>query len=79
MSHRTAAWLAWSMWALSMALTVLGLYLLFLSLSYPDVPSYSWLDEGVVEGLGFTTVGAVIVSRGSYKSPIGWLFCATGL
>ena len=29
--------------------------------------------------ISFSTAGAVIASRGSSKTPIGWLFCATGL
>ncbi len=77
--RRTAARLAWSICALSLALTVLGLWLLALILSYPDVPVYPWWEEGVLEAIGFSTVGAVIVSRGSSRNPIGWLFCATGL
>ena len=36
MSHRAAAWLAWSLWALSLALTALSLLLLALNLSHPD-------------------------------------------
>ena len=57
---------------------VLGLWLLVASLTYPGVPVYSWWVEGVLEVIGFSTVGAVIASRGSSKNPIGWLFCASG-
>ena len=74
-----AAGLAWSMWALSIALTVLSLYLLGLILSYPGVPVYSYWAENVLEVIGLSTVGAVIVSRGSSNNPIGWLLCVTGL
>jgi hypothetical protein len=37
MSRRSAAWLAWSLWALSLALTALSLLLLALNVSHPDV------------------------------------------
>ena len=78
MSRRTVAWLAWSMWALSLALTVLSLWLLVLPLSYPDGSAYTFWAEGVLVAAGFSTVGAVIVSRMPPENPIGWLLCATG-
>jgi two-component system NarL family sensor kinase len=80
MSRRTAAWLAWAMWVLSIALTALSLWLLVLCLSYPDVPVYSsFWAENVLQAIGFSTVGAVIVAFGSSKNPIGWLLCTMGL
>jgi hypothetical protein len=79
MSRRTAAWLAWSMWALSVALTALGLLLLVVNLSHPDVPVYSFWAENVLFSIGYSTVGAVIVPRMPQENPIGWLFCAIGL
>jgi hypothetical protein len=79
MSRRTAAWLAWSLWALSLALTALSLLLLVLNLSRPDVPVYSFWAENVLFSIGYSTVGAVIVPRMSAENPIGWLFCAIGL
>jgi hypothetical protein len=79
MSHRTAAWLGWSLWALSLALTALGLLLLLLNLSHPDVPVYSFWAENVLFSIGYSTVGAVIVPRMPAENPIGWLFCAIGL
>src|SRR5215212_8187047 len=79
MSHRTAAWLAWSMWALSLALTALSLLLLILNLSHPDVPVYSFWAENVLFSIGYSTVGAVIVPRLPPGNLIGWLFCAIGL
>ena len=78
MSRRTIAWLAWSMWAISLALTVLSLWLLVLTLSYPDGSAYVFWAEGVLVAIGFSTVGAVIVSRMPPENPIGWLLCATG-
>ena len=77
MSRRTAAWLAWSLWALSLALTALSL--LILNLSHPDAHVYSFWAENVLFSIGYSTVGAVIVPRMSAENPIGWLFCAIGL
>jgi hypothetical protein len=79
MSHRTAAWLPWSLWALSLALTALSLLLLVLNLSHPDVPVYSFWAENVLFSVGYSTVGALIVPRMPAENPIGWLFCAIGL
>jgi hypothetical protein len=79
MSHRTAAWLPWSLWALSLALTALSLLLLVLNLSHPDVPVYSFWAENVLFSVGYSTVGAVIVPRMPAENPIGWLFCAVGI
>jgi uncharacterized membrane protein YfcA len=73
-SKRTASWLAWSVWALSLALTAVSLLLLALTLSHPDVPIYSsWLEETLI-AMGCSTVGAVVASRRP-ENTIGWLFC----
>ncbi len=79
MSKRTASLLAWSMCALSLALTALSLYLLVLNLSHPDVPIHPYWAINILIAVGFSPVGAVIVPRLSPKNPIGWLFCVTGL
>jgi hypothetical protein len=78
-SKRAASWLAWSMCALSLALTAFSLFLLVLNLSDPDVPIHRYWAISTLLALGFSTVGAVIAPRLSPKNPIGWLFCATGL
>jgi hypothetical protein len=78
MSIRTAAWLAWSMCALSLALTALSLVLLGLSLSHPDVPIYPFWLVNTLLALGNSIVGAVVASRRP-EHPIGWLMCAAGL
>jgi hypothetical protein len=78
MSKRTATWLAWSMWALSLTLTAFSLLLLILTLSHPGVPIYSsWLEETLI-ALGCSTVGAVVAYRRP-ENTIGWLFCIVGL
>jgi hypothetical protein len=78
MSKRTASWLAWSMWALSLVLTALSLYLLMLSLSHAGVHIYvNWLFDTLL-AIGFLTVGAIVASRRP-ENPISWLFCIIGL
>jgi hypothetical protein len=79
MSRRTASWLAWSMCALSLALTALSLILLVLNMSHPDVPIHPYWTMNTLLAVGFAPVGAVIVPRISPKNPIGWLFCLVGL
>src|SRR5918997_1204036 len=79
MSRRIAAWVAWSVCAFSLALTALSLLLLALNLSHPAVHIYTYWAENILFAVGFSTVGAVIASRGSPENPIGWLFCAIGL
>jgi hypothetical protein len=79
MSKRTASLLAWSMCALSLALTALSLFLLVLNLSYPDVPIHPYWEVNTVAAVTFSIVGAVTVPHLSTRNPIGWLFCATGL
>ena len=75
---RSAAWLAWSLWVLSSALTALSLVLLALNLSRQDVPIFSYWAEYTWGALIFSTVGAVIASRRP-ENRIGWIFCAAGL
>jgi hypothetical protein len=78
MSARAAAWLAWSLCVLTLALTALSLLLLTLNLSHPGVPIHPYWTVNTLLAVGFAPVGAVIVSRSSPENPIGWLFCAIG-
>jgi hypothetical protein len=78
-SKRTASWIVWSMWTLSLALTALSLLLLYFNRSYPDVPVYTYWVVDTLVAIGLSTVGAVIVPRCPPNNPIGWLFCAIGL
>jgi hypothetical protein len=79
MSTRAAAWLSWSLWALTVGLVVLTVVFGFL---YP-------LPENRTEGAAsaiisllvigsFSTVGATISSRRP-ENPLGWIFCTMGL
>jgi hypothetical protein len=90
MSHRTAAWLAWSTCTLAVLMAMLGvLFLLLLSrLPHNSPILYQWLENvmvsvafspvlALVTVLTFSTMGAVIVSR-QPGNLIGWIFCAIG-
>jgi len=76
-SSRTARWLAWSLWVLSIALATAGLF--FLGLNYRDlrgIMSTAFTGNGII-ALVYPTVGALLVSRRP-DNRIGWLFCAQG-
>src|SRR5215207_1632759 len=84
MSAREAAWLAWYLCAVSITLTILGLFLLIMSqspagaLGYAGASAFDYWLENTVVVISFSTVGAVIAPRLPPRSPIGWLFCAIG-
>jgi hypothetical protein len=84
MSHRTAAWLAWSLCAVCYALIGLALLLDFLTgeVIPAGVPGERpGLGFAVVTGvlsLAFPMVGALIASR-LPNNPIGWIFCGMGV
>jgi hypothetical protein len=77
MSARTAASLAWSACAFSLALTALTVLLIVLLLRSDTHIYYYWLETSMV-AVGYATVGAIVASRLPH-SPVGWLFCAIGL
>jgi hypothetical protein len=77
MSYRTATWLAWSLWALSVALTTLSLVLLALIRAHPGIHVFDfWLVNSLV--VIDVTVGAIVASRRP-ENPVGWLFCLSGV
>ncbi len=78
MSTRAASRLAWSLWAISVALTTVGLLLLTRNLSHPDVHVYDYWLENTLSAVLFSTVGAFVASRRP-ENPVGWLFCLLGL
>jgi hypothetical protein len=63
MRYRTAAWLAWSLCAISLALTAASLLLLVLNLSHPGVHVYEYWLENTVLPVSFSVIGAVLASR----------------
>jgi hypothetical protein len=76
---RTAARLAWSLWALAMALEVAAI-LLWLPNHATLVDRFGTAEDSVPHVFlvpGYTTVGAVIAAR--TRNRIGWLFLAFGL
>ena len=82
MNRRTAAWLAWSLCGVCVALIGLALSLDFLTDDAP-LPPGARLGPGFavltgVLSLAFPTVGALIASR-LPTNPIGWIFCGMGL
>ena len=77
-SYRTAAWLAWSLWGLSLTLTVVALLFLALNLTHPHTHIFdTWLDN-TLNAVFFSTVGAIVASRRP-ENPVGWLLCLYGL
>jgi uncharacterized membrane protein len=78
MNHRTAALLAWSVWALCLALDAVALLLDSYSPPSPDrgVPNLAMFLA--VPVLMYATVGAFIVSR-RFTNFVGWMLCAIGL
>jgi hypothetical protein len=82
MSRRTAAWLAWSLWAVCVMLIALALLLDILTADVPVPPDarpgFGLVVLAGVLSLAFPTVGALIASR-LPANPIGWIFCCAGL
>ncbi len=77
MSYRAATWLAWSLWALSVALTTSSLVLLVLIRSHPGIHVFDfWLVNSLV--VIDATVGAIVASRRP-ENPVGWLLCLSGV
>ena len=73
---RPAAWLAWSLWAISLTL-VTGSLVLGMA-NQPEVSLYGiWLTLTLVS-VAFVTLGALIVSRRP-GNVIGWTFLALGV
>jgi hypothetical protein len=75
MSRRTATWLAWSLCALSLALTALSLLLLAFNRSDPNTHIYEYWQVDTLVPVSFSIIGAIVASR-LPANPVGWLFCA---
>jgi hypothetical protein len=80
-SRRTAAWLAWSLAAVSLVLLLAVLTLSYLSrYAVPDsVDAPTWLEYAFMAVFAtYPTVGAVVASRRPTNT-VGWLLCVVGL
>jgi signal transduction histidine kinase len=76
MKTTTVRRIAWSFWAVTLAIAVLGQ---IQSLLNPgDLEQLILTPVALVSGLIFATAGALIVSRHA-RQPLGWLFCGLGL
>jgi hypothetical protein len=81
---RRAAWLSWSLTALSVALVLGGIALSrAASSTVPDLPFGGETNDASVVAnlvtlLTFSIVGAIIASRHP-RNTIGWLFCGVGV
>jgi hypothetical protein len=73
MSMRNAAWLAWSVWGLTIVLVALRLVL-----QYLNDPASFLGNLFKVLSLAFATVGALVASRRP-QNPIGWILEAGAL
>jgi hypothetical protein len=76
MSRCSAAWLAWAVCALSLALTALCFILMALILRL-DTPLYFFWLSLTITAIGYSVIGAIIASR-LPNQPIGWICCAIG-
>ena len=75
--HPAAARLAWSVCALSLALTALSFLLIALILSLNAPIYFYWLEPATI-AVGYSVIGAIIASR-LPNHPIGWICCAIGV
>jgi hypothetical protein len=76
---RSASRLAWLLYAVALVLVGLaaGLWLV-VHRPVAGAVGYEYWHEGMVNGLAFATVGAVIATRRP-EHPVGWLFLGAGL
>jgi len=77
-----AAWVAWSLCALSLALTALSLLLLDLNLSHPNTHIFDYWLENTVLAVSFSILGAIIASRQSPRLVLqrsSFCFCSGAL
>jgi hypothetical protein len=76
-STPAASWLAWSVCAISLALTALSVLLIVINLSL-DAPIYFYWLEPATIAVGYSVIGAIIASR-IPSHPVGWICCAIGV
>jgi hypothetical protein len=76
MNTRVAAWLAWLLWALCLALAVLTVGFDIYTPPSRQVPPFAMLAAILL--LVYPTIGALVVSRRP-KNAVGWVLCTMGL
>jgi hypothetical protein len=76
---RSASRLAWLLYGVALVLLgcAVGLWLV-VHRPVPGVVGYEYWREGLVNGLAFATVGALVAIRRP-EHPVGWLFLGAGL
>ena len=77
MHTRAYARLAWSLWAITVALTALSLLLLALIRSHPGTHIFEWWFGNALVVID-VTVGAIVASHRP-ENPVGWLLCLSGV
>src|SRR5829696_4282063 len=78
MKRRTLAWIAWSVWALCVALFAFAELLDFFNSSVPTRGGPISNLFIAVALLAYPTVGAIVASRRP-KNLVGWILCGIGL
>jgi len=78
MKRRTTAWMAWSVWALCLALFSSAVLLDFFNSSVPTRGGPNSNLYIAVALLAYPTVGAIVASRRP-KNLVGWILCGIGL
>jgi hypothetical protein len=73
MSRRTASWLAWALWAISVTLAIAAV-----ALGLSGNADLVIVLSVAVSGLVFGAIGALVASRAP-RNPIGWIFCVLAL
>jgi len=76
MNTRVAAWLAWLLWALCLALAVLTVGFDIYTPPSRQEPPFAMLAAILL--LVYPTIGALVLSRRP-KNAVGWVLCAMGL
>ena len=69
LSSRDATLLAWSLCALSLALTAVSLLLFALNLSHPNTHTYDPGLDNTLIGISYAPIGALIASHVAPQTP----------
>ncbi len=78
MTARPASRLAWSLWAVSIAMASTALAMFVVTRSTRVPPTFGPRAFGALIGVTFATVGALVASR-RHENPIGWIFLVVGV